>query len=176
MINLKENFAFNGILLKNFVNASIEEKEIVRECRNDERIRKWMYSDEVISREEHFNFIENLGKDNKNFHWIAYKNEEIIGVISLNNTNIKNKNAYLGIYSNPSSEIKNKGSLLINCLKKVAFCIAGLHSLKLEVIIGNKKAIEFYKKNGFEEEGRLREFVLKDDKWLDVIIMGIINT
>jgi len=53
--------------------------------------------------------------------------------------------------------------------------IFGLHSLKLEVIEDNKKAIEFYKKKGFEEEGRLREFVLKHGKWLGVIIMGIIN-
>jgi len=174
-MNLKENFAFNGILLRNFINASIKEKEMVKECRNNESIRKWMYSDEIISQEEHFNFIENLQKDNNDFYWIVYKDEEFIGVISLNNINIKNKNAYLGTYSNPFCKIKNKGSLLINCLKKVAFDIAGLHSLKLEVIENNKKAIEFYKKNGFEEEGRLREFVIKDGKWLGVIIMGIIN-
>lgn len=174
-MNLKENFIFDGIFFKNFINASVEEKEMVRKCRNDESVRKWMYSDEIISREEHFSFIEKLEKDNKNFYWIAYKDEEFVGVISLNNRNIKNKNAYLGIYTNPLCKIKNKGSLLINCLKKVAFCVAGLHSLKLEVIVDNKKAIEFYKKNGFEEEGQLREFVNKDGKWFDVIIMGIIN-
>ena len=175
MMNLKENFAFNGILLKNFINASIEEKEMVRERRNDESIRKWMYSDEIISQEEHYNFIENLQKDNKNFYWITYKDEEFIGVISLNNINIKNKNAYLGIYSNPFCEMKNKGSLLINCLKKVAFDIVELHSLKLEVIENNKNAVDFYKKMGFEEEGRLKEFVFKNGIWLSVIIMGIIN-
>ena len=175
MINLKENFAFNGILLKNFINASVKEKEMVRECRNDDRVRKWMYSDEIISQEEHFNFIENLQKNNKNFYWIAYKDKEFIGVISLNNINTKNKNAYLGIYSNPFCELKNKGSLLINCLKKVAFDIVGLHSLKLEVIEDNKKAIDFYKKMGFEEEGLLKEFIHKEGEWLNVMIMGIIN-
>lgn len=175
MINLKENFAFKGILLKNFINASIEEKEMVRECRNDESIRKWMYSDEIISQEEHFNFLENLQKDNKNFYWIVYKDEGFIGVISLNNINIKNKNAYLGIYSNPFCEMKNKGSLLSNCLIKVAFDIFELHSLKLEVIENNERAIDFYKKMGFEEEGVLKEFVCKDGKWLNVIIMGVIN-
>lgn len=175
MMNLKENFVFNGMLLKNFVNASIEDKEMVRECRNDDRVRKWMYSDEIISQEEHFNFIENLQKDNKNFYWMVYKDEKFIGVISLNNIDIKNKNAYLGIYSNPFCEMKNKGSLLINCLKEVAFDIVELHSLKLEVIENNKRAVDFYKKIGFEEEGVLREFVHKDGKWLSVIIMGIIN-
>jgi len=175
-MNLNENFMYEGIFLKNFTNISIEEKEMVRECRNDESVRKWMYSDEIISQEEHFNFIENLQNDNKNFYWIAYKDEEFIGVISLNNINIKYKNAYLGIYSNPFCEVKNKGSLLINCLIKVAFDIVELHSLKLEVIENNKRAVDFYKKMGFEEEGLLKEFVHKEGKWLSVVIMGIINS
>jgi len=175
MLDLKENFAFNGILLKSFTNVSTEETEVIRECRNDERVRKWMYSDEIISQEEHFSFIENLKKDNKNFYWVVYKDEKFIGVISLNNINYKNKNAYLSIYSNPFCELKNKGNLLINCLKRLAFDIFELHSLKLEVIENNKKGIEFYKNIGFEEEGELKEFVFKDDKWINVIVMGIIN-
>lgn len=174
-MNLKDNFVFNGFLLKNFIDASTEEKEMVRECRNNDRVRKWMYSDEIISKEEHFNFIENLQKDNKNFYWIVYLDRQFIGVISLNKINIKNKNAYIGIYSNPLCKIKNKGDLLINCLKKVSFGLIELHSLKLEVIESNKRAADFYKKVGFEEEGRLKEFVLKDGKWIDVIIMGILN-
>ncbi len=28
---------------------------------------------------------------------------------------------------------------------------------------------------GFEEEGRLREFVFKDGRWKDVIVMGMIK-
>lgn len=174
-MNLNGNFTLNGVILKNFINTSTEEKQIVGECRNNEKIRKWMYSDEIISLEEHFNFIEHLKEDNKNFYWIVYKNEEFIGVISLNNLNFKNKNAYLGIYSNPSCNLKNKGTLLIKCIKKIAFEIAELHSLKLEVIESNGKAIEFYKKIGFEKEGQLKEFVFKNGKWLDVVIMGIIK-
>lgn len=174
-MNLKEDFILNEILLKNFINASIEEKEMVRECRNEESIRKWMYSDEIITQEEHLNFIAKLRTDNKNFYWIVYKYKEFIGVISLNNVNIKNRNAYIGIYSNSFCKTRNKGSLLINCLKKVAFDIAGIHSLKLEVTENNDRAINFYKKTGFEEEGILREFVYKDEKWLSVIVMGIVN-
>jgi sialic acid synthase SpsE len=44
-----------------------------------------------------------------------------------------------------------------------------------EVIETNERAISFYKKTGFSEEGRLKEFVFKDGRWLDVIVMGIIG-
>ncbi|MCM8820304.1 MAG: hypothetical protein NC925_05880 [Candidatus Omnitrophica bacterium] len=34
--------------------------------------------------------------------------------------------------------------------------------------------MEFYKKHGFRKEGRLKEFVYREGKYLDVIVMGIV--
>jgi len=48
-------------------------------------------------------------------------------------------------------------------------------AVKAEIIETNERAINFYKKSGFVKEGRLKEFVFKDGKWLDVIVMGIIR-
>ena len=55
----------------------------------------------------------------------------------------------------------------------MAFEHLKLHTLKLEVLENNERAINFFKKLGFKEEGRLREFVFKEDIWYDAIIMGI---
>ena len=176
MTNLKKNFDVSGIKIKNFLNTSEDEKNMVLEWRNHESIRKWMYSDTIISPQEHISFLSNLIDDNKNIYWVAEKEDGFfLGTISLNKIDLKNKHAYIGIYSNPYNDIKNKGHLLIQCIKKLAFEIAGLHTLKLEVINNNQKAIDFYKKEGFNEEGRLKEFVFKDGYWLDVIVMGIMN-
>lgn len=176
-MDLKGNIKVNdNTLLINFVNLSDGEKEIVRLWRNNEIITKWMYQDHLVSLEEHSNFINKLKADNNNFYWVIKKNTgDYIGVISLNKIDFRNKNAYFGIYSNPDSKSPGAGSLLIECLKKLAFDIANLHTLKLEVIESNERAIDFYKKSGFIEEGRLKEFVLKDDRWHDVVVMGIIN-
>ena len=176
MIDLKKDFSTNGIKVKNFINLSAEEKEMVLGWRNHESIRKWMYSDTIISSKEHANFLSNLITEKNNSYWVAENGDEIfLGTISLNKIDFKNKHAYIGIYSNPYNEIKNRGHLLIQCIKNLAFEIAGLHTLKLEVIANNQKAINFYKKSGFNEEGRLKEFVFKDGQWHDVIVMGIMN-
>ncbi|MDN5310372.1 MAG: UDP-4-amino-4,6-dideoxy-N-acetyl-beta-L-altrosamine N-acetyltransferase [Methanolobus sp.] len=175
MLGLQKDFLFEDLRVISFLNMSEEEKEIVRNCRNHETIRKWMYSDSIISPEEHSNFIKSLRSNDRNYYWLVQKGHEYIGVISLNKIDSKNKNAYLGIYSNPYCKIKDKGSLLIECLKKLAFDTVKLHTLKLEVMCKNEKAINFYKKSGFEEEGRLRGFILKDNNWHDMIIMGIIE-
>lgn len=172
--NLKKNINIGDVVLKNFINLTTEEKEMILRWRNDENVRVWMYSNHVISHEEHFKFMEGLQQENKNLYWlIMRKNKEYLGIISLNKIDLRNKNAYLGIYSNP--ELSGIGGAIMECLKKLAFGIAHLHTLKAEVIETNKRAINFYKKAGFSEEGRLKKFVFKDGRWQDVMIMGIIN-
>ena len=64
---------------------------------------------------------------------------------------------------------------LTGCTSRSASHQTTVHTHQSEVIDGNEKAINFYKKSGFKEEGQLKEFVFKNDKWLDVIVMGIIN-
>lgn len=160
----------------NFIELSNDERRMVLDWRNHDNIRKWMYSDNIITEEEHLSFIDKLVTDNSRFYWIVKSKDEYFGTISFSKIDFKNKHAYLGIYSNPYNTIKNKGHSLIQCIKKLAFEIADIHTLKLEVIENNEKAIQFYRKSGFNEEGRLKEFVFKDGKWHDVIIMGIINS
>lgn len=177
MMELRKNICLGELELINFINLTDEEKEIVRKWRNRENVRKWMYTDRIISQEEHSKFIETLKKDKKNCYWFLKdkKKGDYVGVIYLNKVDFKNKNAYLGIYSNPEKKIKGAGTLLLGMLKNIAFKIAKLHTLKLEVIENNEQAIKFYKKLGFVNEGRLKEYVFKDGEWHDVIVMGIIN-
>ena len=176
MIGIRNDFDISDVKIVNFLNLSREEREMVLDWRNHENIRKWMYSDNSISLDEHINFIDRLVRDTNNYYWVVKnKDGNYFGTIYLNRTDFKNKHAYIGIYANPYNEIKNKGYLLIQSIKSLAFEIAGLHTLKLEVIDNNQKAINFYKKSGFAEEGRLKEFVFKDEQWHDVIVMGIIN-
>lgn len=171
----RRNIQLSEVTFLNFVNLDNEEKEMVRVWRNNKDIRKWMYQDHIITDVEHDNFFEKLKEDNKNLYWLL-KNitGEYIGIISLNKIDFRNKNAYLGIYSNPEKKI-HYGNLMVSSLKELISNVIPLHTLKIEVLENNERAINFYKKSGFNEEGRLKEFILKDSKWQDVIVMGIIN-
>ncbi|MFN3711888.1 MAG: UDP-4-amino-4,6-dideoxy-N-acetyl-beta-L-altrosamine N-acetyltransferase [Alishewanella aestuarii] len=170
---LKENIEIGQVLLKNFINLDQEEREMVRRWRNHPEVRRWMYSDHEISQEEHARFIENLKRDEKNFYYLVYKGDIPIGVISLTRIDFKNRNAYWGVYSNPEEKIFGAGVVLEKAVLKLAFEMLKLHTLKLEVIEDNERAKSFYKNMGFLEEGRLKEFVFKDGRWKDVIVMGM---
>ena len=51
----------------------------------------------------------------------------------------------------------------------------GLHKITLEVLSTNERAINLYKKIGFVLEGVKRDEVLKSGKWIDSIIMSILE-
>lgn len=175
-ICLRQNFEFEDSSLVNFVNLNDEERGMVRNWRNREEIRKWMRSNHIISKKEHSRFIEDLNNDSRNFYWLAKgRNKEYLGIIYLNKLDLKNKNAYLGIYANPDNEIKQKGRMLIELLLRLSFEYANLGTLKLEVLEDNTTAIDFYNRIGFEREGVLKEFVFRDGRWKDAVIMRIIN-
>jgi len=171
--NLRKNINFGDILLKNFINLNEYEAEMVRNWRNDNSIREWCYQEHIISSEEQKKFLKDLEEDNHNYYWLIKKKNECIGVISLNRLDLENGNAYIGVYSQP--KMKGKGNILMNCLKKIAFDIFKLHSLKLEVIEDNKNALSFYKRSGFKKEGKLKDFVFKHGKYKNVIVMGLIK-
>jgi len=173
MEELKKDIVMKNLILKSFIKLSSGEREIVRTLRNDILVRKSCYSDHFISAKEHINFIKKLKVDNQNFYWLVKKGSNYIGVISLNKVDFENRNAYLGIYSNP--ELKGMGCLLINCLKEITFNMLHLHTLKLEVIKDNKKAISLYRKSGFQKKGELKDFILKNGKYKNVILMEMIN-
>jgi len=177
MSNLKKNIKLKeGVTLKNFINLTPKETEMVRAWRNNSSIKKWMYKIHIISAREHAEFVNKLGEKSCKFCWvIKNKNEEYIGVIILDRVDLCNKNAYLGIYRNPYSKSLCSTLSLGKIILGLAFNIAGLHTLKLEVFEDNDKASRFYRRIGFRKEGRLRNFVYKDKKRKDVIIMGILN-
>ena len=177
MINLIKDFKLkDNIILKNFTNLTTEEKEMIRTWRNSDNIRKWMYADHLISAEEHDKFIAKLKENSDKFCWLVKdKDGECVGVIAIDKVNFKNKSVYFGIYVNPYLKRLGFGRFLGEAAIKFVFDIVGLHTLKLEVIESNIIALKLYMRLGFKEEGRLKEFIYKDGKWKDAIIMGITN-
>jgi UDP-4-amino-4,6-dideoxy-N-acetyl-beta-L-altrosamine N-acetyltransferase len=174
MRELRKNFIFGDIRLLNFTRLNAGNKRLILRWRNNKNIRRWMYCNRLIAIKEHGDFISRLKNDCRNFYWLVKnKKGDGIGVIYLNRLDLLNKNAYLGIYANPQANIKGSGTILMDCLRRIAFKILKLHTLKLEVIEGNQRALRFYRNVGFRKEGTLKSMVRQGKRWHDVIIMGL---
>lgn len=154
-----------------FLEISDEQKDEVLKWRNHPEVRSRMFTSHEITKEEHYRFIEGLKNDASSRYWMIGD----LGVISLKRISRTHRHAYLGIYKNPFHEERGIAKTLIDVLKKKAFGELKLHTLKLEVFSDNRKAFDFYERNGFRQEGYLRETVRseQDGIYRDIVVMGL---
>jgi len=144
-----------------FFNCSIREQEMILSWRNKPEVRSQMVNDEPITKDEHFQFIDNLKSRIDVDYRLVSLNNKYIGVIDL--VNIKKDQAELGLYKNPNLKNYGSGILLMKCLFKLAI-EKRIQKLKLRVHIDNKKAINLYKKCKFSISSQDSEFIYMEKK------------
>ena len=86
---------------KNFIVMNDEEKRMVLKWRNDDRVRRWMYSAKQATEEEHFNYINTLESRNDRWYWLVYKKDLPVGVLVLALHDSEKDIYEPGIYMNP---------------------------------------------------------------------------
>lgn len=99
-----------------------------------------------------------------------------LGVVCLNQIDLANKNAFLGIYANlTANPTANNGANLLKMLKFIAFSELNLHILYAKVLSTNSRALRFYDKNGFVRCGKLIEAIKDNEKFMDLEIWALKN-
>lgn len=132
------------IILKNFTQLDENEILLIYKWRNDGSINHF-FKNKNFSFKEHNDFIANLQKDTSKKYFLVYENENAIGVINL--TNINENSCEFGLYAKPN--LKGKGQILINEIKKYAFEKLQIKKLKAYVYKDNEKALRLYLNNDF---------------------------
>lgn len=136
------------IEIVNFTKLSLEEKKMVLEWRNHPQIRKWMFTNEIISLGDHLSYIESLGTREDRAYFLVKKSTQAIGVIDFTNIDRKSKRAELGTYSNP--EVKGVGNILMDAIINYAFSTLSIETLISQVYEENQSAIKLYKRYNFK--------------------------
>ena len=113
----------------------------------------------------------------KNQYWyVAEENGKVIGLgILMNHGNLRKKHVgVITLMVNSDYQNKGIGSLLMDKLINLS---ESLNIIRLELCVfrDNYKAINFYKKFGFKEEGIKVKSALKNGEYIDEIMMARIS-
>lgn len=123
------------------------------------------------SKKEHHNLILD-----ENIEHLLLKSEDnqLIGFAILAGLNNKNKSIeFRRIVIKEKG--KGYGRMAIKELKKYSFNNLNCHRLWLDVLETNKRARNLYKSEGFKEEGKLRDCILVKNRFINLIIMSILE-
>lgn len=104
---------------------------------------------------------------------ITNPNDEALmqGFIQLSDGNMTFQTAMLGICVMPQWHGKGIAADALSLTSNYASDVLGLRKLLLEVLSDNDRAVNFYRKHGFQDVGvRRRHFPWAGD-WLDVLMM-----
>ena len=162
-----------------FKNITTVEQKLQLEAlkwRNYIDIRKHMYTDSIISEQEHLTWINSLITNKSKKVYIAYKNKEAIGAVSISNIDKLHKKANWAFFLNPKFlNAKGLGALMEYHFLNFVFNNFDIEKLNCEVLETNPSVIKLHKKFGFIEEGIRRKNIIKDNKRINVYLLGILK-
>jgi UDP-4-amino-4,6-dideoxy-N-acetyl-beta-L-altrosamine N-acetyltransferase len=148
----------------------IEEQDLplVLEWRNSSRIRQWMYTDHLISWEEHVQWYKRL-KDSKDKATLIYEKESIpTGVVNFTQIVPEHRRCFWGFYLGQEGLQPGTGSDMGRQALHYAFQIYSVDKICAEALDHNEASVAFHLKLGFVQEGLLRRHVIKGGQHLDV--------
>ena len=102
---------------------------------------------------------------------------ELIGNSSLQEIDWLNRSAEVGIFiGNKTYWGKGYGSTAMKLMLQFGFNRLNLNRIYLHVFETNPRAIRSYEKVGFKLEGRLRQDIFKNGKYIDVLMMSVLRS
>jgi UDP-4-amino-4,6-dideoxy-N-acetyl-beta-L-altrosamine N-acetyltransferase len=137
--------------------------------RNSERIRKNMYSDHMISMDQHREWFRRIMIDKSTVCKIFEYEGQPLGVVNFTDFDNKNDRCSWGIYIGESNAPKKSGMAMGYLALQYIFETLNIRKLCAEVFAFNNKSTNYHRKLGFSEEGRFLKHVYKDGVYHDII-------
>ena len=144
----------------------------IREIRNQLSVRRWMYTDHIITSEEHVNFLHRVSFDPRQWMFAVIDEDQLVGVASVNSVDVLHKKADWAFYLSEQAR-GGLGSAIEFALIDFVFDKLAMEKLNCEVIDGNDSVLKLHKKFLFQIEGLRRSQITKDGTRRGVHLLGL---
>ncbi|AFY36530.1 pseudaminic acid biosynthesis N-acetyl transferase [[Leptolyngbya] sp. PCC 7376] len=152
---------------------NITDKEQVFRWRNQEEVRKYMYTDHPISKEEHDLWFNIMLDDNDMYYLVFESNYKPAGLVCFTNIDQRNEKSDWGFYLGEADIPKGSGFVMEFLALEFAFETLSLRKLCCEIFSFNTSVTKMHKRFGFVEEGVYKSHILKQGKFEDVTLMAL---
>lgn len=145
---------------------------LVRQWRNHEDVRRYMYTQHEITLAEHQHWFERAAQDNRR-HLLIFELESTpLGFINLHEISTGNV-ADWGFYISPDAA-KGTGRQLGCTTLDYAFGALKLHKVCGQALAFNERSIRFHHALGFQQEGVLRDQHFDGNNYHAIMCFGLL--
>jgi UDP-4-amino-4,6-dideoxy-N-acetyl-beta-L-altrosamine N-acetyltransferase len=160
------------------------DKDRLFDWRNSPDVAPYMYTDHLISPDEHARWFAGIAGDARRAYWIIEADGAPVGLANFYDIDRTHGRAAWAYYlAEPSVRGKGVGGYVEYWMIAQAFAPAapdgqglglGLRKLWCEVLASNEAVWRLHQKFGFKEEARFRGHVLKGGAPQDVLGLGLL--
>jgi UDP-4-amino-4,6-dideoxy-N-acetyl-beta-L-altrosamine N-acetyltransferase len=144
--------------------------------RNAPEIARWMYSDHLITPEEHARWFAGALADPRRRYWVIEADGRPVGLANLYDLAPEHGRTSWAYYlADPSTRGQGIGAFVEYWVIEHVFGELALGKLWCEVLIGNEAVWRLHEGFGFQREALFREHVRKDGAPADVVGLGLLK-
>lgn len=152
------------------------ELEKMRGWRNNPLIHRWCRQNDLIYPENQEDWYEWQKEDPKTkMYSVLDPDGTLVGICGLTDIDLINRRAEFSLYLGPEYQGKKLSKPALKTLFSYGFKELGLRSIWGETFEDNK-AQDVFRAIGMKEDGRRRQFYVKDGKFCDAILFSMLNT
>ncbi len=144
--------------------------------RNRAEVSAFMYTDHLITAEEHAGWmvaaLARQGRDD----WIVELDDDAVGLANFVRIDLNVRRAEWGFYlADPALRGRGIGAAVMYLLLRHGFGAMGLHKVWSEVLAANEMVWRLHLALGFTREATLRDQALKGGAYGDVVGLGMLE-
>ncbi|MDB9453402.1 UDP-4-amino-4,6-dideoxy-N-acetyl-beta-L-altrosamine N-acetyltransferase [Dolichospermum circinale] len=147
--------------------------EMVLSWRNSERVRANLYTDHIISLEEHQAWFKKIKDEPTVDYLICEFQNHPIGLVNFTNIDKNNNKCYWGFYLGETATPLGSGGALSFISMEYIFEIVDFRKVCSEVLSFNNKSLKLHKRLSFQEEGCFKKHIYKNLEYQDVICLAL---
>lgn len=152
---------------------SADDLDMVREWRNSDRVRPYMYTTHQITEQEHQTWWSGVSDDDTVRYYIAEVDDRPFGVVNIVDIDHVHGTASWGFYIGADDAPRGGGSVMEFLALEMAFGQLGVRKLVCEVLAYNERPLRLHEKFGFQREGLRRAHKFHHDHYEDVVELAL---
>ncbi|MBU5441002.1 UDP-4-amino-4,6-dideoxy-N-acetyl-beta-L-altrosamine N-acetyltransferase [Paenibacillus sp. MSJ-34] len=157
-----------------FIKFKEEHLEQVLTWRTRPEVTQYMFTDIEYNIKKQLQWFQSISNDQTSKYWIAALNGVHIGLVSLNEIDLRNKRCSWGYYIGESS-YRMIGGMIAPYIYNYVFDQLGLKKITGMVMEGNINIRKMHEFHGCREVGVYKEHVYKNDRYHDVYLYELLD-